>query len=239
MLDTNMWIFNTGNSEVDAVNEELRNLATTAERVQEIFSSFVEPSQGGIKEVTFEDGFYTVTMLVYREDTIVLRDPPLPPIKNTLYFPKGKLAESQIELLESHRKVSDMAQEADKFILWAAGRAAVIAAVPIPLADVGPLMANEAYMIYRLADLYGFSIDKSVVTMLCGVAGGSIAGKLGASFLPFLKVPIAAGITYAVGKAAKAYFASGMNLSKDELVEVFTNARKDADNIDWDKKQDN
>ena len=90
-------------------------------------------------------------------------------------------------------------------------------------------------MIYRIAAAYGFSIDKSVVAMLGGVAGGSIAGKLGATFLPFLKVPIAAGITYAVGKAAKAYFASGMTLSRDSLVEVFMKARKEADDIDWDK----
>ena len=43
----------------------------------------------------------------------------------------------------------------------------------------------------------------------------------------------AAGITYAVGKTAKAYFASGMMLSKDELMDVFTRSRKEADNIDW------
>ena len=92
-------------------------------------------------------------------------------------------------------------------------------------------------MIYRLADAYAYSIDKSVVAMLSGVAGGSIVGKIGASFLPFLKVPIAAGITYAVGKTAKAYFASGMTLSKEILLDVFTNARKEADTIDWDKKK--
>ena len=102
-------------------------------------------------------------------------------------------------------------------------------------AYVGPLMANEAYMIYKLADAYGYSIDKTVITMLAGIAGGSIVGKIGASFLPFLKVPINAGVTYAVGKAAKAYFGSGMTLSRDSLLDVFTNARKEADTIDWNK----
>lgn len=124
-------------------------------------------------------------------------------------------------------------QRAQEYILWGAGRAAAIALIPLPLADVGPLMANEAYMIYRVAEAYGYKIDQSVVAMLTGVVGGSFAGKLAASFLPFLKMPIAAGITYAVGKTAKAYFASGMNLSKEALQDEFRNARKEADEIDW------
>ena len=127
--------------------------------------------------------------------------------------------------------------EADQYILWAAGRAAAIAIAPIPLADIGPLMANEAYMIYRIAETYGYKIDKSVVAMILGVCGGSIVGKITASFLPFLKVPIAAGITYAVGKTAKAYFESGMTLSKEDMKNVFKNSRKEADDIDWNKKK--
>ena len=126
---------------------------------------------------------------------------------------------------------------ADELILWGAGRAAAIALAPIPLADVGPLMANEAYMIYRIAETYGYKIDKSVVAMILGVCGGSIAGKIAASFLPFLKVPIAAGITYAVGKTAKAYFESGMTLSQEDMTDVFKNSRKEADGIDWNKKK--
>ena len=70
-----------------------------------------------------------------------------------------------------------------------------------------------------------------------GVAGGSIAGKLFASFLPFLKIPIAAGITYGVGKAAKAYFESGMTLDMDDLKEKFIEGEKESKNTDWEKKQ--
>ena len=91
-------------------------------------------------------------------------------------------------------------------------------------------------MIYRIAEAYGYKVDKAVVAMLAGVAGGSLAGKLAASFIPFLKVPIAAGITYAVGKTAKAYFASGMTLSKEALKQEFTQAQKEADGIDWMKQ---
>ncbi len=124
-------------------------------------------------------------------------------------------------------------KEADEYINWAAGRAAAIALIPLPLADVAPLMANEAYMIYRIGAVYGYAVDKSILTMLEGVAGGSIAGKLAASFLPFLKVPIAAGITYGVGKAAKAYFESGMSLDVDELKEKFVAGEKESRNTNW------
>lgn len=128
-------------------------------------------------------------------------------------------------------------EEADEYINWAAGRAAAIALIPLPLADVAPLMANEAYMIYRLGAVYGYAVDKSILTMLAGVAGGSIAGKLFASFLPFLKIPIAAGITYGVGKAAKAYFESGMTLDMDDLKEKFIEGEKESKNTDWEKNQ--
>lgn len=125
--------------------------------------------------------------------------------------------------------------EADSYINWAAGRAAAIALVPLPLADVGPLIANEVYMLYKLAEIYGIAADNTVITMLLGCAGGSIAGKIGASFLPFLKVPIAAAVTYGVGKAAKAYFESDMTMDEDELRQEFLAGEREAKKKDWKK----
>ena len=125
--------------------------------------------------------------------------------------------------------------EADSYINWAAGRAAAIALVPLPLADVGPLIANEVYMLYKLAGIYGIAADNTVITMLLGSAGGSIAGKIGASFLPFLKVPIAAAVTYGVGKAAKAYFESDMTMNEDELRQEFLAGEREAKKKDWKK----
>lgn len=212
-----------------AAENELKAPETTAERVQEIFTEWWDKRDG--RPAQDDDVFEVPVKIV---DYVGVAGTPMPRC-GKLHFPKEKLSEEQIELLEKNMKSSDSDSDADEFILWAAGRAAAIALVPLPLADVGPLMANEAYMIYRLADVYGYSIDKSVVTMLAGIAGGSIVGKIGASFLPFLKVPIAAGVTYAVGKAAKAYFASGMTLTRDKLMDVFTNARREADEIDWNK----
>ncbi len=209
--------------------EELQKPETSAERVQELFKEWWEKRTSG---ATVQPDAYALPVKIV--DYVGFAGAPVPR-EGILHFPKSKLSVSQIELLEKYQKTPDADKKAEEFVLWAAGRAAAIAAIPIPLADVGPLMANEAYMIYRIAEVYGFSIDKSVVAMLSGVAGGSIAGKLGASFLPFLKIPIAAGITYAVGKTAKAYFASGMTLSMDKLQGIFSNARKEADDIDWNK----
>ena len=99
--------------------------------------------------------------------------------------------------------------EANSYITWASIRAAAIAVIPIPLADVAPLVANELYMIYRLAGIYGIANDQTLMPMILGATGGSIVGKIGASFLPFLKIPIAAVVTYGVGKAAKSFFETG------------------------------
>jgi predicted GTPase/uncharacterized protein (DUF697 family) len=131
-----------------------------------------------------------------------------------------------------------VSEDADSYINWAAGRAAAIAIVPIPLVDVIPLIANETYMIYRLAEVYGIPVDDTVITMILGCAGGSIAGKLAASLLPILKIPIAAGITYGVGKAAKAFFESDMTLDKSELREEFLKQEREAKKRDWKPLED-
>ena len=128
-----------------------------------------------------------------------------------------------------------VSSDADSYINWAAGRAAAIALVPLPLADVAPLIANEVYMLYKLAELYGIAADNTVITMLLGCAGGSVAGKVGASFLPFLKIPIAAAVTYGVGKAAKAYFESDMTMNEEELHREFLAGEHEARKKDWKK----
>ena len=141
---------------------------------------------------------------------------------------------------ENMRRVwsESVSSEADSYISWAAGRAAAIALVPLPLADVTPLIANEIYMLYKLAGVYGIAADNTLVTMLLGCAGGSIAGKIGASFLPFLKVPIAAAVTYGVGKAAKAYFESDMTMNEEELRQEFLAGEREAKKKDWKKTEE-
>lgn len=134
-------------------------------------------------------------------------------------------------LKEEYRRNSSI--DADGYINWAAGRAAAIALNPIPLSDTAPLMINEIYMIHKLASLYGVAADKKTVTMIMGCSGGSFAGKLMATLIPGLKVPLAAGITYGIGKAAKAYFESGMTISSNELQKKYFEGEREAKKIDW------
>jgi len=128
---------------------------------------------------------------------------------------------------------NNMESEINDYINWGASRAAAIALIPLPMADAAPLIANEAYMIYKLAEVHGIAIDKSILSMLLGCACNSIAGKIGANFLPFMKIPIAAAATYGIGKTAKAYFESGMTLSLDELKQKFASAQTEGKAKNW------
>lgn len=130
----------------------------------------------------------------------------------------------------SERLVSD---EADYIIRWGAGRAFAIAAVPLPLADVTPLIANEGYMFYKLGKLYGYEVDETMKAAFFACLGASVGGKIFASFLPFLKAPISAAMTYGVGKAMKVYFESGTNLPAREITSVFERLRKEGETISW------
>ena len=126
--------------------------------------------------------------------------------------------------------------EADSYINWAAGRAAAIALVPLPLSDAVPLIANEIHLIHKLASIYGMSADKSTVTTIMGCVGGSLIGKLAAGFLPVAKIPVAAGVTYGIGKAAKAYFESGKTIDANTLSNCFHNAVREAKEMVWRNK---
>lgn len=126
-----------------------------------------------------------------------------------------------------------ISEEVNSYITWGASRAAAIAFIPLPGADVAPLIINEMYMIYKIGKAYGYAVDQTMMTMLLGVAGGSIAGKIAASALPFLKIPIAAGVTYGVGKATKAYFESGKSLVLDDLKTKFKEGFDEANEKDW------
>ena len=129
--------------------------------------------------------------------------------------------------------IRDIDKTADDYINWGAGRAVAITMLPLPIADIGALATNEAYMIYRIAETYGYEIDSSVVSMLIAAVGGTFTRRLLFSIVPILKIPIAAGITYAMGKVAKVYFSSGMTLDKKVLIIEFKKAMQKAKTIDW------
>ncbi len=161
-------------------------------------------------------------LLLLMEQTKVLAARQIQLSQQIVAFEKGWDLYFQEKMGKWQAEQSMLSAEADQIILWGAGRAAAIAFVPIPMVDVGPLMANEAYMISRLATNYGYEFDQTLVTAFIGMLGGSFAGKMFASWLPGAKIPIAYGVTYAIGTAAKLYFASGMTISKEELRRTYS-----------------
>ncbi len=127
--------------------------------------------------------------------------------------------------------------EADSFINWAAGRSFAIAAVAfLPVSDVVPLSLNEAYMIMKIAAVYGESAGSGAVAAVAGVATGSFGGKLLATFMPpVAKSLVAASVTYGLGKVAKSYFRSGKTLSKEKMREEFLRAKQEGKSKNWEE----
>ena len=87
------------NTQLDELNNELRNPATTAERVQQIFDGIIH--QVNVKKVTLENDFYVVEGEVVQKSFVM--SGIMPPWagrgsrpKVTLYFPKSKLTKDQI-----------------------------------------------------------------------------------------------------------------------------------------------
>lgn len=115
------------------------------------------------------------------------------------------------ERLEEHKikYAVDTDKEAENICRWAAARAGVI--VVAPVVGTMTLMANEVYMITRLAKLRGIKLSESAVLGLLGSLGGAFVGQTLATLIPFapVQIPVGISVTYAVGKVANAWLAAG------------------------------
>ena len=121
----------------------------------------------------------------------------------------------------------DIARESERIIRWGAARASVI--VMTPFLGGLALMANEVYMITRLCDLRGVELETGAIAGLIGSLGASFVGQTVFTFIPFppLQVPMAVGITYAVGKAANAWLDAGRPDDLSQFKEMYEQARKE------------
>lgn len=121
----------------------------------------------------------------------------------------------------------DIEAEAEKICRWGAARAGAIVITPF-LGSVA-LMANEVYMITRLADLYGVELENGAIAGLMGSLGASFIGQTFFTFIPFppLQIPVAVSITYGVGKAAHAWLKAGEPKDMAKFKEAFEQARKE------------
>ena len=140
-----------------------------------------------------------------------------------------KEEKAEIEPLED----IDTEWEAEKLCRWGAARASVL--VVAPVFGTMALIANEVYMITRLADLRGVKISEGTALGLLGSLGATFIGQSVFTLLPIpaIQIPLAVSITYGVGKAANAWLKAGRPEDVASFREVFEKARKEgADNAD-------
>ena len=149
---------------------------------------------------------------------------------------EGPEAEYEVELQDDRDKA------ADSLIHWAAARAGAI--VVLPFVGTLTLMANEVYMIVKIGKVYDVElVDKAALSFI-GALGGTVTGTLAATLIPIplMQLPIAVGVTYGVGKAAKQWIKDGMPDDMRPYREVFETAKQEgeakAEEIEKDPKKD-
>ena len=121
----------------------------------------------------------------------------------------------------------DTEWEAEKLCRWGAARASVL--VVAPVFGTMALIANEVYMITRLADLRGIKVSEGTALGLLGSLGATFIGQSVFTLLPIpaIQIPLAVSITYGVGKAANAWLKAGRPEDVASFREVFEKARKE------------
>ena len=99
--------------------------------------------------------------------------------------------------------------------------------VVAPIIGSMALMANEAYLVVRLAKLHGIQLSSSAIGGFLAGLGGTLAGQTLATAFPFppLQIPIGMSVTYAVGKVAKAWLADGMPKDLSKYKQVFEESK--------------
>ena len=119
-------------------------------------------------------------------------------------------------------------ERGERLCRWAAARAGVI--VVAPLLGTVALMANEVYLVSRLANLYGKRVSEGAVGGFLAAFSGTIAGNLLATLIPVaaVQVPIAMSVTYGVGRAAQAWIKADMPTDVSPYVEMFQNLSEEA-----------
>lgn len=105
---------------------------------------------------------------------------------------------------------TDIDVKAETYCRWAAARAGAI--VIAPLLGTVALMANEVYLVSRIAKLYDVKLTERALIAFLGAMGSRVAGNLLTTLIPFtaIQVPVAVGITYSLGKVTQRWLKDGM-----------------------------
>ena len=104
---------------------------------------------------------------------------------------------------------------------WAAARAGAI--VIAPLVGTVALMANEVYLVSRIARIYDVKLTERAVLAFLGAMGSQMAGNLLTTLIPFsvIQVPVAVGITYSLGRVTQRWLRDGMPSDMKPYIEMF------------------
>ena len=129
-------------------------------------------------------------------------------------------------LTEELKTNATLDEEAESICRWAAARAGVIVIVPV-IGSIS-LMANEIYLLIRLAKLYDVKLSESAMFSFVGGITGTIVGQTMATMIPFppLQVPIAVSVTYAIGKVGGMWIKDGMPQDMSRYIESFDEIKK-------------
>lgn len=100
--------------------------------------------------------------------------------------------------------------QVETYCRWAAARAGAI--VIAPLLGTVALMANEVYLVSRIARVYNVKLTERALIAFLGAMGSRVAGNLLTTLIPFsaIQVPVAVGITYSLGKVTQRWMKDGM-----------------------------
>lgn len=111
---------------------------------------------------------------------------------------------------------------------WAAARAGVI--VVAPLVGSMALMANEVYMISKLAKLRGVSLSEGAIIGLLGAFGGTFVGQTLCTLIPFapIQLPVGISVTYGIGRVVMEWLKAGQPEDFSAFKKVFEDSRKEA-----------
>lgn len=155
------------------------------------------------------------TPVVRAENAPVVKESQLPAEKKAAEVPAVARAkeEAHVDSPEADVEINiidNRDEEAESLIRWAAGRAGVIVAAPV-LGTVA-LVANEVYMIAKVAKVYDVEVNQTAILSFIGSLGGTVIGTTLATLIPIsiMQIPIGVTVTYGVGKAAQRWIKDGM-----------------------------
>lgn len=198
------------------MSEELKNTNVTPEVVEETMEEVVGEVVEGVtapeEEVALAEESSSVPALKATSEVV----------------PVGSAETAEDVMAQIEKSTADADVKVETLCRWAAARAGVI--VVAPLLGTVALMANEVYLVSRIAKVYDKKLGDAAIGAFLGAIGGTVAGNLLATLIPLsiVQVPIAVGITYAIGKVAQAWIKDGMPKDMSPYVALLQEWREKA-----------